>query len=202
MTNKLLIFSLLLASLIPVAFGQDASPGSSPVPENTQKVKPPPGLSLFDSAVYRAEPFIDFALELTKEQYDAILAAHQAHKVNPRVKAARAAESAASGKDKATAKQAKKDAERENDAARRAAINTILTPEMQTLIKQLNDAAKSAQKAGSNEAGLKNLSKEDPQYEEFKKLGQKIEREKLLESISVNLSDAQKAAIEQAKNPQ
>ena len=187
-----------------MASGQDAgpTPPPPPKPQSTPKVQRPPQLELFDSSLYSAEPFLDSALQLTKEQFDAILAANSAHKSNPAVKAAKAAEAAASGGNKEDAYQAKKAAERANDDARKAARDANLTEDLKTLIETLNQRAKVEKQNANSEAGLKGLSKLDPHYEETKKKCEELEREYLLAAISQSLSGQQQAAVEKARSQQ
>lgn len=195
--TKAIILTLLLTACATLASGQDATP----TPQATPNPKSVPNLNLFDRALYNAEPFLDAALELPKEKFDALVAATQAHRSNPAVQSARKAEAAAPGDRKVRARQATQDAVRASDEVRKAVFAANLTEESMELIKTLNREAYAAKRRASSDAGFIGLTREDPQFDEIKKNYAELEKSYLQEIISSNLSETQKAAIEKARNP-
>lgn len=190
---KFPILPLLLLSSASCVFGQMSAVPAAPAP------KPPSKLDLFDGSLYAAEPFLDSALLLSKEQYDAILAAQASFKSDPKVSAAKKAESSAAGEGKGVAKQSRREVENAARAVLAGVLNANLTEEAKTLVESLNRYAKEQKKRATNDAGLSGLTKLDPQYEELKKKAGELERQYLKEMLASTLTQPQKAAIENAR---
>lgn len=190
---KFQILPLLVLSAASFAFGQDTT---------SDAPKPQQRLDLFEGSLYGVEPFLDAALLLSAENYEAILAAKSAYRSNPELSEAKAAVASASGEEKTALNQKRKAVQKAAQDVFTAAVGANLSAEGKTLLESLNLQAKEQKKRALKDAGLAGLTEHDPQFEEVKKKASELERQYLVEVIAATLSEPQKSAIQNARSEQ